>query len=230
MNSRWSTLKKQTVKNKETQTIRMMSYFINATVDIIEKEGIDKVTIRKIGDLAGYNSATIYNYFEDLSHLIFFASMNFVKKYTDALPKYLEKARTPMERYLLIWECFCKYSFESPQIYYAVFSSNLGTNPINMTNYYEFSPMDLVELPEELRPMLLESNQSKRTLIAFNQYIKDGDMQEADAARIAECHYLIWQGMLTLFINNRSTYSVEEATKVTVSHIKNTMPLSSLTI
>jgi DNA-binding transcriptional regulator YbjK len=37
----------------------MTSYFVNATADIIEKEGIDKVTIRKIADLAGNNSATI---------------------------------------------------------------------------------------------------------------------------------------------------------------------------
>ncbi|WP_191567315.1 TetR/AcrR family transcriptional regulator [Metabacillus idriensis] len=216
-------MKKQKEKNKETQTVRMMSYFINATAEIIKKEGIDKVTIRKIADLAGYNSATIYNYFEDLSHLIFFASMRFVKKYTDALPAYLEKARTPLERYILIWECFCKYSFESPQIYYAVFSANLGTHPINLTKYYEYFPTDLVAFPDDIKPMLLESNLSKRTLIAYNQCISEGYIQEMNAERIAESHYLIWQGMLTLFINKRSTYTVDEATEVTVNHIRNSI-------
>ncbi|MFJ5624703.1 TetR/AcrR family transcriptional regulator [Peribacillus loiseleuriae] len=215
-------MKIQTEKNKETQIVRMMSYFINATADIIEKEGFDHLTIRKIADLAGYNSATIYNYFEDLSHLIFFGSMSFVKKYTDALPQYMEKARTPLERYFLIWECFCKYSFESPEIYFAVFSANLGTHPINMTKYYEYSPIDLVAFPDDIKPMLLEANLSKRTLIAFNQCIKEGYIQETHAERIAERHYLIWQGMLTLFINNRSTYTVDEATEITVNHIRNT--------
>lgn len=218
-------MSKQTLKNREKQKIRMMTYFINAAVEIIEKEGIEKVTIKKIGDLAGYNSATIYNYFDDLSHLLFFAAMRFVKKYTDALPKVLENAKTPVERYLLIWDCFCKYSFESPQIYYAVFSSNLGTNPINMTKYYEYFPTDIVAVPEDLKPMLLETSQARRTLIIFNQYIKNGDITEEDAVRIADCHYLIWQGMLTLFINNRSNYSVEEATRVTLNHIKRTMPI-----
>jgi AcrR family transcriptional regulator len=218
-------LKKQTEKNKEVQTIRMMTYFIKATATIIEKEGIDKVTIRKIGDLAGYNSATIYNYFEDLSHLIFFASMSFVKKYTDDLPKYLEKGKTSLDKYFLIWECFCKYSFEYPQIYYSVFSSNIGTHPINLTKYYEYSPTDLVAFPDDLKPMLLESNLSKRITISFNQCIKDGYIEEAHAEKMAECHYLIWQGMLTLVLNNRSTYTVAEATEVTVNHIRNTMPL-----
>jgi AcrR family transcriptional regulator len=220
-------LKKQTEKNKETQTVRMMSYFINATADIIEKEGIDNVTIRKIADLAGYNSATIYNYFEDLSHLIFFASMSFIKKYTDALPKYIEKAKTPLERYFLIWECFCKYSFESPKIYYAVFSANLGIHPIDMKKYYEYSPTDLVAFPDEdIKLMLLESSQSKRTFISLNQCIREGYIQEEDAERIAERHYLLWQGMLTMFINNRSTYTIDEAAEVTVNHIRNTTPVN----
>ncbi len=48
-----------------------MTYFIDATNEIIENEGIESVTIRKVANLAGYNSATIYNYFENLDHLIF---------------------------------------------------------------------------------------------------------------------------------------------------------------
>jgi hypothetical protein len=87
----------------------------------------------------------------------------------------MQQGSTPLERYLLMWECFCKYSFESPHIYYAVFSSDLGTNPINMTKYYEYFPSDLVSMPEDLKPMILETAQSKRTLIAFNQFIKNGD-------------------------------------------------------
>ncbi len=205
----------------------MMSYFINAAADIIEKEGIDKVTIRKVADIAGYNSATIYNYFEDLSHLNFFASMSMVKKYTDALPQYIEKAKTPLERYFLIWECFCKFSFESPKIYYAVFSADLGTHPVNMEKYYDYSPTDLLAFlaDDDLKLMLIESDQSKRTFISLKQCIKEGYIQETHAERIAECHYLIWQGMLTMFVNNRTTYTVEEATEITVNHIRNATPL-----
>lgn len=205
----------------------MMSYFINAAADIIEKEGIDKVTIRKVADIAGYNSATIYNYFEDLSHLNFFASMSMVKKYTDALPQYIEKAKTPLERYFLIWECFCKFSFESPKIYYAVFSADLGTHPVNMEKYYDYSPTDLLAFlaDDDLKLMLIESDQSKRTFISLKQCIKEGYIQETHAERIAESHYLIWQGMLTMFVNNRTTYTVEEATEITVNHIRNATPL-----
>ena len=46
---------------KDLQKKRIMIYFIDATNLIIEKEGLDAVTLRKVADLAGYNSATIYN-------------------------------------------------------------------------------------------------------------------------------------------------------------------------
>lgn len=59
------------MKNKEIQMGRMWKYFVDATAEIIEEEGLENVTIRKVADKAGYNSATIYNYFSEVSHLIF---------------------------------------------------------------------------------------------------------------------------------------------------------------
>ena len=41
-----------------------------------------------------------------------------------------------------------------------------------------------------------------------------------DAKEMAERHYLIWQGMLTLFVNHRSAYTVDEATIAIVNHIR----------
>jgi AcrR family transcriptional regulator len=211
-------------KNKKIQTVRMMSYFIDATAKIIEEEGIENVTIRKVADIAGYNSATIYNYFEDLSHLIFFASMKFMKDYTRTLPEYISDAKNPLEKYLLIWECFCKYSFASPQIYYAIFSSDLGVHPAKLTDYYDYFPGDIISVPDEFKTMIIETNVSKRTRIALEQCVKEGYIKESDADQLADTHYLIWQGALTLFINNRSANSVQEVTEMTLKHIRNTMP------
>ena len=52
------------------QKYRTMRYFIDATKEIAAVEGIDKLTIRNIADRAGYNSATIYNYFESKTELL----------------------------------------------------------------------------------------------------------------------------------------------------------------
>lgn len=57
-------------RKRQLQKKRMMHYFIDAAVQIIDEEGIDGVSIRKVADIAGYNSATLYNYFDDLPHLV----------------------------------------------------------------------------------------------------------------------------------------------------------------
>jgi AcrR family transcriptional regulator len=210
------------LKNKEIQRIRMMVYFIEATAEIIEKEGIENVTIRKVADIAGYNSATIYNYFEELSHLIFFSSMRFLKKYTVALPAYIAKANDPLERFLLMWECFCKYSFKEPHIYHAVFSSNLGALPEELIkDYYGIFPTDLVEVPEDLKQMLLESNLSKRGRLALERCIEEGYLERNSAESVNEMQFLIWQGMLTTILNQRCTYTIDEAVDITMGYIRN---------
>lgn len=206
---------------KAIQTIRMMGYFIDATVRIIEEEGIENVTIRKVSDLAGYNSATIYNYFGDLSHLIFFASLKVLRKYTRALPAYMEKGNNPLEKYLLLWECFCQYSFSEPQIYYAIFSSDVGGDPKElMDEYYDLFPDDLDHLPPDLKPMFLESNITNRDRIAMKKCVEAGYIKEANAEHIHEMIKLMWQGMLTLVLNHRYDYTADEATKITMNYIK----------
>ena len=100
------------------------SYFINAAAKIVEEEGIDAITVRKVADIAGYNSSTLYNYFQNLEHLVFLAAMKFIKDYTFDLPNYIEGAENSLERYIKIWECFCHYSFMRPEIYYTLFYSS----------------------------------------------------------------------------------------------------------
>ena len=68
------------IDKKMIQKTRMVKYFVDATIDIIEKDGYESVTIRKVADIAGYNSETIYNYFDNLEHLLFFASMHYLRE------------------------------------------------------------------------------------------------------------------------------------------------------
>ena len=200
---------------------RMWKYFIEATVEIIEEEGIGQVTIRKVADRAGYNSATIYNYFSEVSHLIFFASMKLLKSYTDDVTVYMDKGRTPLEKYMFAWECFCKHSFLKPDIFHAVFIMDLGDQPEKLIrNYYEIYPADLINIPEELKPILFERSMSKRGKSILQFAAKEGQIDEFRVDDINEITILIWQGMLTNILNNRLGYKLEEAELITMQYIR----------
>ncbi|MCY0898092.1 MAG: TetR/AcrR family transcriptional regulator [Firmicutes bacterium] len=207
--------------NRDLQKARIRRYFIEAARQIIERDGIQGVTIRKVADIAGYNSATLYNYFPDLSHLIFFAAMTFVKQYTDDLPHYIAQANNALDEYLLIWECFCKHSFSQPEIYHALFEANLGPLPEDMVNsYYRLWPEDLENVPKELLPMVLESNLSKRAEISLKKCVDEGFVKAELVPEVNELVVTIYRGMFSLFFNNRTKYTVAEATAKTCQYIR----------
>src|SRR6056297_1846518 len=208
--------------NKDDQKKKkMLKKFINATTDVIKNEGIDNVTIRKVADIAGFNSATIYNYFDNCKQLIFFASINFISDYVVEMPSYIENSDNPVERLMKMWEYFSLHSFKNPKIYYAIFSENLGDKSENLIrNYYKLFPEELNNAPNNLLPMLLESDLSKRAQIAIQPCIDKGFFSEKEAKLVDEGIRLAYHGMLTLIINNRVEYTPEEATDHLKTHIK----------
>ncbi|MER2089427.1 MAG: helix-turn-helix domain-containing protein [Sporosarcina sp.] len=208
------------MKNKKIQMSRMWKYFVDATAEIIEEEGIDNVTIRKVADKAGYNSATIYNYFSEISHLIFFASMKFLNPYTVDVTTYMDKGKTPIEKYLLAWDCFVQHSFEKPHIFHAVFIMDLGEFPEKLIqDYYEIYPSDLIKIPDDLKTLLFERNMTKRGRSILELALRDDFIKEENVDAINELTILVWQGMLTNILNNRRNYDIEEAKKITMNYI-----------
>ena len=73
------------MKYTEEERSRIMISFIQATRKIIDTEGIDQVSIRKIANQTGMNSATMYLYFSNADVLITMASMGYLEKYCRTL-------------------------------------------------------------------------------------------------------------------------------------------------
>lgn len=200
---------------------RMWTYFIDATEDLIKTEGFKQVTIRNVAEKAGYNSATIYNYFGEFSHLLFFASFKFLKPYLEKVTKEMKKEDDPVKKYLVSWECYSEYSFKTPDIFHAAFFMDLGDHPDNLfKSYFELYPSDLLEIPEELLPLIMDRNITSRGRFALNGIITAGIISEVQADEMNELTNLVWQGMFSDFLNNRTHYSAEEAHERTMKYVQ----------
>ncbi len=97
-------------------------------IKLLKRKASKKVTIRKVAKIAGYNSATIYNYFDNCNQLIFFASIRFMEDYVKEMPEYIAQGDNELEKLILMWECFCYHSFKKPKIYYASLPMILEAN------------------------------------------------------------------------------------------------------
>jgi AcrR family transcriptional regulator len=120
---------------------RTVMYFVDAARDIIKKEGTRAATIRSVSDLAGYTSATLYNYFDNLNHIISLATMNYLDAYASEAPKAVSGLKKPADVYLAAAGCFFRHSFENPEIFEILFVDINGHKLEKyMEQYYSIYP------------------------------------------------------------------------------------------
>ncbi len=184
-------------RKKQIQKGRMIHYFLEAAIKIIEEEGVDAVTIRKVADIAGYNSATLYNYFDDLPHLLFFASMTYLQEYIDGLPDYIKYVKNAEDLYFAIWDCFVEYSFLRPEIYYTLFFADIkhdmGTY---VSQYYALYPLDVKQFSREVQRMLVNTSIRERSKVLIDACVQEGFVLEQALVPILDVTISTYENML----------------------------------
>lgn len=211
-------------RNKIIQTKRMYNIFIDATCKIIRNEGIKNITARKIAEISGYTSSTIYNYFDELSHLVFFAAMKFTESYNIELEGALKSAQNAEEKFYITWKVFCKHSFNQPDIYHAIFISNLGTDPNKLIDrYYQIYDNEINSYSQEAKFIILEHDLMKRNYMLVKDLIKFKNLKENHISTLLFTTVYLWQGIMVEIINNRDRKSKKDYIESFISSVKYTI-------
>ena len=137
------------------QRNQIFACFINAATELMENEGMESLTLRRVAKRAGYNSATLYNYFKDLDHLTVYASMKYFEDYNRNLARYLADEQDAFQRFLFMWRFFCASAFRHPHAYYNLFYGKYSGELTEIIHaYYEVFPEELGELDDSVLEML----------------------------------------------------------------------------
>ena len=183
-----------------------MLYFINATNEIMNKDGVKSITIRNIAEKAGYNSATLYNYFENLDHLIFYAAMRDIRSYPFSLKNLLENTRNAMDIYLTVWESFCNHAYDKPEVYNAIFFPKLDRKlNLYIEEYYDLFPEDLFQNNGIISDMLLKGDLETRSMTIVQNCVDVGYISQEDAKKLNDISLLIFEAMLKRVIMGKVT-------------------------
>ena len=189
--------------NRQEKRKRIMSYFINATIELMEKEGIENLTIRKVAEQAKYNSAMQ----ETLIHKA--------------------EGKDFQEWYLGQWRCFCRHSFQRPRIYNFLFFSPEGTQNLNevFRRYYEIYPNEKEEKTEDYEGFLKEGDFFKRNEDLLRDVIRERnyEISEQEIKELNEMSVLIYRGMLAIMRSDRDKPTVDEAVDKTVRYLAKTL-------
>lgn len=158
---------------------RIMIYFIEATEKLMQEDGVDGLSIRKIATEAGYNSATLYNYFEDLEHLVLFASVRYLREYVVELHNTVRANMDALQIYRVIYRKFSQTSFTYPEIFHNMFFGRYS-HKLNavLKQYYDLFPGELGDQNEFVLSMLLQGNIYKRDLAYMDSLVAEGFVSE----------------------------------------------------
>lgn len=213
--------------NKDKQRQRMMSYFIGAARQIMQVEGTGSLSIRKVADRAGYNSATLYHYFSNLEELTLFASIGYLTDYAMELPSWLEKGEGALDKYLMVWKCFCRHSFCHPDVYRLLFFGPLSSEDLNdvFRRYYRIFPEEISSEIKDYESMLTAGDLYKREYIALTKALKKEKhtIPEDQIKCINEMNILIYRGMLAKIEESPGTMTVDQAVDKTIYYMEHTL-------
>lgn len=182
---------------KERQRLRTMSHYIDAAHEIIESEGVDQLSARKVADIAGYNVGTLYNYFKNLDHLIGFACVKYLKDYYSVLDDYIKEADNSEVRYIKIWELFCRHSFKKPSVWKALFFLTPNDDIKEIFDaYFEVYPSDFGIHTDDLIPMLNAPSIFERSRKCLEPVADAGIIPQDCVDELNEMTVLVYRGML----------------------------------
>ncbi len=197
---------------KKLKKLKNKRLFIDATMQIIDEEGVEGVSIRKVASMTGYNSATLYSYFQNLDHLILLACIKFLKEYVDGLDIHLKKAKNEFEKHQLIWDFFCECAFKKPEIYQAVFFSKLDFNRLDFENFYEIKefyeiyPEEINKSFSKLHRMILKLDIYERNKILLIGLARNGYISPSHVNTVNDMQVLIFKGLLEEAAKTTDTY------------------------
>ena len=143
--------------------LQAMRLLVNSATQVIEEEGINALTIRRVSEKAGYSSANIYKYFKDFSQLVAYASINSIKDLINDLYMHTDESLNPIEMYMISWYVFTTHTFKRPEVYKILYMNFDGDLINYFDEYYSIFPDEILDIPEEIRLTFFSSDSNLRT-------------------------------------------------------------------
>lgn len=114
---------------REIQERRIKGFFIEAAKDVIKKEGLSNLTVKRVAELAGYAPGTLYNYFPDFNTLLFYCAKDFWHDCMTEVSKNDHKNMGIKEKIVNFSKRYAGYFINNPNIFQLIFLEDLGKIP-----------------------------------------------------------------------------------------------------
>lgn len=177
-------------KNLKRQRIKM--YFLEATKEVIISEGYEKVSVRRVADIAGYSYATIYNYFADLNQLMREVKQVMIVELFETLQGKMQRKAYDMDEIKESFRLYVEYYFKNPNVFKFFY-------------FYPFGrPSQAAEIEGEAPDY---GSMWKET---FKGLVLEGKIKEQDIEVVAKTLIYAIHGLIMLCFSNNGDLTEEK--------------------
>ena len=155
--------------------------YIAKANEIIHREGIEAVTIRRIAKEMG---ASLYRYFDSRDELLYYAELGEMNDYIRRLNAAEKHWRNVWDIYVGVWYCYSMEAFRKPEAYNLLFFANNNTKlRVSIREYYQMFPENLELSNRVFHEMLQTADFMGRD---FKTVCDDGIKEEEVNARVRQ--------------------------------------------
>ena len=154
--------------------------FVQATKEIILREGVAAVSVRKIAQATGYSYATIYHYFADINALLLAVKERMVEDVTTHLSS---KSTEPFYTVADLKRGnrnYAQYYLDRPNVYHFFYTYRFENEPA----------------PE------YDLHFQERWLFAYHLFVEQGLLRQEDVITAAKTMIYGLQGLLALYFSS----------------------------
>lgn len=190
--------------------------YIEAAFNLLERDGLEGVSIRKVADEVGCSSAALYRHFPDISKLVAVASIRFLRDYIEDAAVLSKVDLNPLELNLQLWECLAYYSFRNAAVYENMF---FGPNVSEIYSdaahdYFEEYPEDISGLKDFMYEMFMNATIEDRDRILLDRAVELGMLSPESADYLIKVDSLLFRGVLAS-VRDLDTHDEDELRRVT---------------
>ena len=186
------------MSRKEIQEKRKRGYFIEAAKKIIKEEGTEKLTVKKVADLAGFAPGTLYNYFSDLNALYAYCVADFWSECKTNVEKAVKNIQDPKEKIVVSSNSYVNYFIDNQNVFKLIFLE------------------DFKNVPEDIKGKVYNPEVVK----LLGEYLKQLTNEKKDVEKLGNIVANYIHGILLFFIMDRAEESREEINNLLKENIK----------
>lgn len=172
--------------------------YIEAAYELLARDGLEGVSIRKVADHLGCSSAALYRHFPDVNMLTAVASIRFLRDYVDDARVLSKVELNPLELNLQLWECLAYYSFRNADIFENLFfgAASGAVYAEAVEEYCAQYPEDHAGLKGFMVDMLSDATIAERDLVLLERAVECGMLAGDGARHLSALDSYLYRGVL----------------------------------